>query len=195
MPSLQKLLIPLALFGVLNLFPLTASARPRQIEASAAQGKRGALLTVEVFPGSGIPISFISMGEKIVNVWLDDPNRFAPSFDRPMCTGLEQSGRPQSTPGGQSGQCESPEIIYLRRSRAKAFPGVPNNPNGKTLLTIVTEKNGRKQIYQFHLLARLAGIPRNTSLEVVPDGKGDDAIPTMPIPRIPTMVTPTRQAK
>lgn len=127
--------------------PVTAGA-VRRVSASQAAGE-GHIPTVQVWPGSGVNISFIPTGETIQKVWLDDPSHLTVDFDGPL-------------PGATS--------IHLRRINYIHFPQLPS---GKaTLLTVITQGAAGRQQYLFRLTYG-RGQPDYYAIEVVPDNAFD----------------------
>jgi hypothetical protein len=207
MSTISKLTAGLFVAGVVYASAVPATAVPRKVEASVAQGKTGKLLDVEVYPGYGMTISFLPVRERIVNVWVDDMNRFAaPTFNRPLCSGTLVSSSSNNVPGNQmtatNGQgpqvnnaCQPADVVHLRRSTVRPFPGMSSSPTGRTLLTLITEpiRGGTQTIYQFNLIPRSTGNPRWTSLSIVPDNSPNsniDVIPAMLMPRAPNFRLP-----
>jgi hypothetical protein len=210
MSLLKKIAVLILLNGLATLLASPARAVPRQIEASVAQGKSGRLIDIEVFPGFGMTISFLPVGEKIINVWVDDMNRFAPpSFNRPLCPGSGVAGGSNNSPSnitpsvnGQvpqaSNSCQPADVIHLRRSNVRPFPGMSSSSTGRTLLTAITEKAGSQRIYQFNLIPKAGGNPRWTSLSIIPDsssGSMSDVVMPMPIPRGPRFNLPSSRSR
>ena len=98
----------------------------RTISPGRASGEQGALPRLQLWPGSGLNISFSKTGEYIQKVWLDDPSRITADFDAPINTGNAQS-------------------IHLKRINPLKFENLPTSPS--TLLTVITNQNR----YQFVL--------------------------------------------
>jgi len=114
----------------------------KRISAGEAQGLRGPVPDLWVWPGSSTNLSFIETGESIRNVWLDDPGAFSMSFDGPMCVG-------NASPGCSNG------AATVIRLQAQA-------PGQNTLLTVVTTGPGGRQLYQFRLRSATSKPTYNT---------------------------------
>ncbi|MEL4897407.1 hypothetical protein [Crocosphaera sp. Alani8] len=121
-PTFSSLIIVLA---VLVMTP-AYSQDIRTIAPGIASGESGSLPRLQVWPGSGLNISFSKTGEYIQKVWLDDPSRITTDFDAPISSGNAQS-------------------IHLKRINTLKFENLPTSPS--TLLTVITNKNR----YQFVL--------------------------------------------
>ena len=103
--------------------------------------------------GSGISINFTSSGETIQKVWLDNPSFV--TIDADSCLdGLPSSGNCQS---------KDASIIYLRRINDLSIPGLPKT--NQSLLTIVTENQGQKNVYLFRIVK--ANAPSKLVFEVI----------------------------
>lgn len=105
----------------------------KRITAGEAQGLRGPVPDLWVWPGSSTNLSFIETGEIIRSVWLDDPKAFLMSFDGPMCV-----GSPQASQG-----CPNAAATVIRLQTQA--------PSKSTLLTVVTTGPSGRQLYQFRL--------------------------------------------
>lgn len=141
----------------------------RSIFSCQAQGLGGAIPTIKVWYEQGTNLSFIPAGETIRKVWLDDPSQVTLDFDGPMCVqfGEESAG---------SGDCENSaaSVIHLRRIEKLDIPGLPHTDN--TLLTVITEKQGRKRLYAFRVLYG-EGSAEYSTLAVFPDPPNSGEMP------------------
>ena len=133
---------------------LALSARTVSIEE--AQGISGSIITLEVAPGYGLNINLIPTGEIVKKAWIDDPSRITLSFDGNLCQG-----------GTEQQQCnnEGATVIHLRQIQPIAFPSLPRSAGGGTLLTLITEGNQGRKIYQFKVMP-VSGTPKYTVLNV-----------------------------
>ena len=133
---------------------LALSARTVSIEE--AQGVSGSIITLEVAPGYGLNINLIPTGEIVKKAWIDDPSRITLSFDGNLCQG-----------GTEQQQCnnEGATVIHLRQIQPIAFPSLPRSAGGGTLLTLITEGNQGRKIYQFKVMP-VSGTPKYTVLNV-----------------------------
>ncbi|MGB5594974.1 MAG: helix-turn-helix transcriptional regulator [Crocosphaera sp.] len=126
--------------------------------------------------GSGISINFASSGERIQKVWLDNPSFV--TLDSDGClAGLPSSGNCQDS---------NASIIYLRRINDLSIPGLPKTH--QSLLTIITETQGEKNVYLFRIVK--ANSPSKLIFEVVPNRprNGNQTIPSTE----PTVITTAR---
>ena len=127
---MKKLLIP-------SLLCLTCLANPslaievNNMSSSQAEGRTGAIPRLQVWPGVGLNLNFVAMGEYIYKVWLDDPSRITIDFDLPIDTGQAQ-------------------IIHLRRIEGLEFDHLPATTS--TILTVVAQtRQEQRKIYQFQI--------------------------------------------
>jgi hypothetical protein len=135
--------------------------------SSRAQGLNGSQLpSLSVWPGSGTNLSFIPTGEFIKKVWLDNPSPITVDFDSPLCSTQQGAGG-----GFGSGSCadSTAMIVHLRRTVGINFPNLPQTY--VTLLTVVTEKQGQRKMYQFRVFLG-HGSPEYAALVVYPDSTG-----------------------
>ncbi|HIK03309.1 MAG TPA: hypothetical protein IGS40_01120 [Trichormus sp. M33_DOE_039] len=115
----------------------------RSIFSCQAQGLGGVVPTITVWYQQGTNLSFISAGETIRKVWLNDPSQVTLDFDGPMCMQFGQDN---------SGDCKNSgaNVIQLRRIAKLKIPGLPKTNN--TLLTVITEAQGQPKLYTFRVL-------------------------------------------
>lgn len=117
----------------------------RSMFSCQAQGLGGVTPTLPVSYQQGTNLSFIQAGETIKKVWLNDPSQVTIDFDGPMCMQFGQE-RNMST-----GDCKNSaaNVIQLRRIAKLNIPGLPSTDN--TLLTVITEGQGKTKLYTFRL--------------------------------------------
>ncbi len=160
----------------------------RSIFSCQAQGLGGATPNITVWFQQGTNLSFIPTGETIKKVWLDDPSQVTLDFDGPMC----QFGQDNNT-----GNCENSgaNVIHLRRIKKLNIPGLPNTDT--TLLTVITEGQGRRNLYTFQVNYG-DGDPEYKTLAVYPDAASNTGAscirpnnPPTQTPRV-TPLQPTR---
>ncbi|MHC5936843.1 hypothetical protein [Nostoc sp.] len=134
----------------------------RSIFSCQAQGLGGAIPTITVWYQEGTNLSFIPAGEVIKKVWLNDPSQVTIDFDGPVCM---QFG-PEAN--SSSGDCKNSaaNVIQLRRIKKLDIPGLP--PTSNTLLTVVTEGQGRNKLYTFRVLYGTDD-PEYHTLAIFPD--------------------------
>ncbi|MDJ0799982.1 MAG: hypothetical protein QNJ51_24775 [Calothrix sp. MO_167.B12] len=157
-------LVGLTVGGTILFFAgrtLANNAVLQSIFSCQAQGLGGAIPTIKVWFQQGTNLSFIPARETIRKVWLDDPSQVTLDFDGPMCLQFGQSS-------GDTGNCNNSaaNVIHLRRIKKLNIPGLPHT--NKTLLTVVTEKEGQKKLYAFRVLYG-NGSPEYNTLAVFPD--------------------------
>lgn len=133
----------------------------RSIFSCQAQGLGGAIPTIKVWYQQGTNLSFIPAGETIKKVWLDDPSQVTLDFDGPMCVQFGEES-------ADTGDCENSaaSVIHLRRIQKLDIPGLPDTDN--TLLTVITEANGKKRLYTFRVIYQ-EGSPEYNTLAVFED--------------------------
>ncbi len=136
--------------------PQTAIAISRRI-IPAEQAVNG--VTLKVWPGYGLTLSFLSVQEVIQQAWLGDPSRISLTSDGQLC--------PPGGPQGCTGK--GAQVLYLRQIRPIAFPDLTRSADGGTLLTVITEARGSRRLYQFQILPA-PGVPDYTSVEVQQGG-------------------------
>jgi hypothetical protein len=153
--KMRLLLVFLSLiFSSLPSLVLAASARV-VYSSDAARG-----LTLKVWAGYGLSISFLENRGIIKQVWLGNPGLFAVSSDGVLC--------PQLGTNSQSCNNAGARVIFLRTITPVNIPGLPPSPDGSTQITLlVHEPTGEKQ-YQFRLVPA-KGIPEYTSLSIRAD--------------------------
>lgn len=124
---------------------LANNAVLRSIFSCQAQGWGGAIPTLTVWYQQGTNLSFIPTGETIKKVWLDDPSQVSLLFDGNLC---QQSSQQAANPG----DCENSaaNVIHLRRIKKLPIPGFPDT--NSTLLTVVTEGQGKRKLYTFQVV-------------------------------------------
>jgi hypothetical protein len=145
-----------------------ANAVLRSMFSCQAQGLGGVLPTLPVSYQQGINLSFIPSGEVIKKVWLNDPSQVTMDFDGPMCM---QFGAQQNM---NTGDCKNSaaNVIQLRRIQKLKIPGLPNTDN--TLLTVITEGQGKTKLYTFRLLYEKAAPEYHTlAIYADPPSSGD----------------------
>ncbi|MCC5637167.1 hypothetical protein LC593_15135 [Nostoc sp. CHAB 5844] len=118
----------------------------RSMLSCQAQGLSGVVPTITVSYVQGTNLSFLPAGETVKKVWLNDPSQVTIDFDGPVCT---QFGQNQNF---NSGDCKNSaaNVIQLRRIPKLKIPGLPNTD--KTLLTVITEGQGKSKLYTFRVL-------------------------------------------
>jgi hypothetical protein len=118
----------------------------RSMFSCQAQGLGGAIPTINISYQQGTNLSFIQAGEVIKKVWLNDPSQVTIDFDGPVCM---QFGQDRNTNVGDC-QKSAANVIQLRRIPKLNIPGLPATNN--TLLTVVTEAQGKTKLYTFRVL-------------------------------------------
>lgn len=146
------LVLPTFLVGLVEITP--AGAAP--VKSLGANSIRTTVPTLNLWQDGGLNINFIPTGETVKKVWLDDISRIAVDFDGQLCSATELEG------------CETAgaSVIHLRRIAPINFPGMFKT--NTTLLSVVTEKDGNKQLYQFRI-AYGTGTPQYHGVAIVPD--------------------------
>ncbi|MDY6897679.1 MAG: hypothetical protein SWZ49_06300 [Cyanobacteriota bacterium] len=153
------------IFSVTSIITASAvfanNAVLRSIFSCQAQGLGGAIPTIKVWYQQGTNLSFIPAGETIKKVWLDDPSQVTLDFDGPMCVQFGEES-------ADTGDCENSaaSVIHLRRIQKLDIPGLPDTDN--TLLTVITEANGKKRLYTFQVIYQ-EGSPEYNTLAVFED--------------------------
>jgi hypothetical protein len=139
---------------------LANNAVLRSIFACQAQGLGGAIPEITVWYDQGTNLSFLPTGETIKKTWLDDPSQVTLDFDGPMCVQFGQQA-------SNTGDCENSaaDVIHLRRIQKLPIPDLPNRDS--TLLTVVTEGQGRRNLYTFRVIYS-NGKPEYNTLTVYP---------------------------
>ena len=141
---------------------LAENAVLRSMFSCQAQGLGGIVPTIKVSYQQGTNLSFLPAGETIRRVWLNDPSQVTMDFDGPMCM---QFGQQRNL---SSGDCKNSaaNVIQLRRIPRLNIPGIPKMDN--TLLTVITEDEGRSKLYTFRVLYQDTP-PNYHTLAIYPD--------------------------
>jgi hypothetical protein len=118
----------------------------RSVFSCQAQGLGGLIPTIKVWYQQGTNLSFIPTGEVIKKVWLNDPSQVTIDFDGPVCMQFGQE------PNSSAADCKNSgaNVIQLRRIQKLDIPGLTNTSN--TLLTVVTEAQGKNKLYTFRVI-------------------------------------------
>ncbi|AFZ02063.1 hypothetical protein [Calothrix sp. PCC 6303] len=140
----------------------------RSIFSCQAQGLGGVTPTIDIWYQQGTNLSFIQAGETIKKVWLNDPSQVTIDFDGPMCM---QFGQDRNINQGDC-QNSAARVIQLRRIPKLNIPGLPNTKN--TLLTVVTEAQGKTKLYAFRVIYN-QGSPEYSTLAIFADPPSPDA--------------------
>jgi hypothetical protein len=140
----------------------------RSIFSCQAQGLGGVIPTIDVSYQQGTNLSFITAGEVIKKVWLNDPSQVTMDFDGPVC--MQFGPKPNTS----AGDCKNSaaNVIQLRRIKKLNIPGLPNTSN--TLLTVITEGQGKNKLYTFRVIYGTDS-PGYHTLAVFPDSSGQEA--------------------
>jgi hypothetical protein len=125
---------------------LAQNAVLRSMLSCQAQGFSGTVPTITASYVQGTNLSFLPAGETIKKVWLNDPSQVTLDFDGPVCM---QFGQDRNI---NSGDCKNSaaNVIQLRRIPKLKIPGLPKMDN--TLLTVITEAQGKSKLYTFRVL-------------------------------------------
>ncbi|MFN6485975.1 MULTISPECIES: hypothetical protein [unclassified Nostoc] len=163
---LASLIFSVAMFLLVGR-AIANNAVLRSMFSCQAQGLGGAIPTINVSYQQGTNLSFIQAGEVIKKVWLNDPSQVTMDFDGPVC--MQFGPKPNTT----SGDCKNSaaNVIQLRRIKKLDIPGLPNTSN--TLLTVVTEGQGRNKLYTFRVLYGVDN-PEYHTLAIFPDPSGQE---------------------
>ncbi|HYW21025.1 MAG TPA: hypothetical protein VE956_17330 [Nodularia sp. (in: cyanobacteria)] len=147
---------------------LANNAVLRSMFSCHAQGLGGVVPTIKVSYQQGTNLSFLPAGETIKKVWLNDPSQVTMDFDGPMCM---QFGSERKL---SSGDCKnsSANVIQLRRIQRLKIPGLPKTDN--TLLTVITEEQGKSKLYTFRILYEDTA-PNYHTLAIYPDPVAEEA--------------------
>ncbi|WP_017655986.1 hypothetical protein [Fortiea contorta] len=154
---------------------LANNAVLRSIFSCQAQGLGGATPTINVWYQQGTNLSFIPAGETIRKVWLNDPSQVTVDFDGQLCA---QFGQDRNS--GEDCQNSSANVMQLRRIKKLNIPGLPSTEN--TLLTVVTQGQGRTKLYTFRVLYE-EGSPAYHTLAVFPDPSSSREAPCVRVPK------------
>ncbi|MBD2294065.1 hypothetical protein H6G06_11315 [Anabaena sphaerica FACHB-251] len=138
----------------------------RSMFSCQAQGLSGVVPNIDVSYQQGTNLSFIPAGETIKKVWLNDPSQVTMDFDGPMCMQFGQE------PKLSAGDCKNSaaNVIQLRRIERLKIPGLPKMDN--TLLTVITEGQGKKKLYTFRIFYKDTA-PGYHTLAIYPDSSSN----------------------
>lgn len=152
---LKQLGSSLLVLSVSLTFPALASARTVYKEQVASTSNR--MTQIKVWPGYGLNINFIPTGEVIKKVWLDDPSRITLTSDGQLCK--------QGT--GQECTNQGATVIHLKQIKEIEFPNIPQSRTGATLLTVITQGESGRNLYQFKVKPAF-GEPEYATVDVKP---------------------------
>jgi hypothetical protein len=155
---------------------LANNAVLRSMFSCQAQGLGGTIPTINVSYQQGTNLSFIPAGETIKKVWLNDPSQVTIDFDGQVCM---QFGQDNNTNMGDC-QKSAANVIQLRRIKKLQIPGLPNASN--TLLTVITEVEGKAKLYTFRVLYE-EGTPEYHTLAIFPDPPSASEAPCVRVPK------------
>ncbi len=130
-----------------------ASDMVHTIPAHNGSTKHALPVPIPLATGSGVSINFTSSGETIQKVWLDNPSFVT----------LDADGCLNGLPSSAHCQGSTASLIYLRRIQDLSIPGLPKT--NQSLLTVVTENQGQKNVYLFRIVK--ANTPSKLVFEVV----------------------------
>jgi hypothetical protein len=170
-----KLLFFSSAMLLLSSQALANNAVLRSLFSCQAQGLSGVIPTIDVSYQQGTNLSFIPSGEIIRKIWLNDPSQVTMDFDGQMCVQFAQDSNTSI------GDCKNSaaNVIQLRRIKKLEIPGLPNVEN--TLLTVVTEGQGKKKLYTFRVLYG-EGSPEYHTLAIFPDSSSGKELPCVKTP-------------
>jgi len=141
---------------------LSAKASTRTVYAEDIESMD---VSLKVWKGYGLTISFQATGETIKQVWLGDMTRFSVTSNGNLCT------------KNQNEECQQGSratILFLRQIKPIQFPNMTSSPDGATQITIITDQ---KQ-YQFKLMVA-SGQPQYTSLVIKPQSEKPLPLPVV----------------
>ncbi|QMS87050.1 hypothetical protein HUN01_05470 [Nostoc edaphicum CCNP1411] len=139
----------------------------RSIFSCQAQGLGGLIPTIDISYQQGTNLSFIPAGEVIKKVWLNDPSQVTMDFDGPVCM---QFG-PKPNTSAEDCKNSAANVIQLRRIQKLNIPGLP--PTDNTLLTVITEGQGKNKLYTFRVIYGTNN-PEYHTLAIFPDPSGQE---------------------
>ncbi|PSB02769.1 hypothetical protein [Merismopedia glauca] len=150
------------------------------IPNEVARGSNGKPFLLRVSRGFGLNVSFLETGEVITKAWLDDPSRIVFSVEGNLC------------PTGQNCTSKVSQIIHLKQINPIDFPQIPSSADKSTLLTVITQKQGKKRIYSFRVVPvqsnggdNLVNILSPNSQPVTVSSPVPTDFPELNIPNIP----------
>ncbi|NBD15508.1 MAG: hypothetical protein GVY04_04985 [Cyanobacteria bacterium] len=168
----QKILAGVILiFSAFVLSPKLVWGRTVYQEEISSQSNR--MTEIKVWSGYGLNINFIPTGEVIKKVWLDDPSRITLTSDGQLCK--------QGT--GQQCTNQGATVIHLKQINEIEFPNIPQSRTGATLLTVITQGESGRNLYQFKVKPAF-GEPEYATVDVKP-------LPPMESPLDSTTPAPT----
>jgi hypothetical protein len=149
----------------------------RSMFSCQAQGLGGVTPSIDIWYHQGTNLSFIQTGETIKKVWLNDPSQVTIDFDGPMCM---QFGQERNVNQGDC-QNSAAHVIQLRRIPKLKIPGLVNA--NSTLLTVVTEGQGKNKLYAFRVIYG-EGNPEYNTLAIFADpASPNKELPCVRIPK------------
>ncbi len=173
--QLVSLILPSAILLLVGR-AVANNAVLRSMFSCQAQGLGGVTPTIDITYQQGTNLSFIQSGETIKKVWLNDPSQVTIDFDGPMCM---QFGQERSVNQGDC-QNSAARVMQLRRIPKLKIPGLPNVSN--TLLTVVTEGQGKNKLYAFRVNYK-EGSPEYSTLAIFADPVSGKEAPCVRTPK------------
>lgn len=130
----------------------------KRISSTVATGNsKSAIPLIKLSPGYGVNVSFISTGETIEKVWLDNPS--IASLDVDGCL------------SGLGKECEednSATVLHLRRIKPLDFKQLPSTTT--SLLTVITKGSDKRRVYVFRIVPGDA-TPKVHTIEITNDNE------------------------
>lgn len=175
--------------GISVALPAARNVYSQDAQASSSRG-----IDLKVWKGYGLTINFIPTGEKIKQVWLGDPSRFALTSNGNLCQRSTSSNDESCGTGGAT-------VLFVRQIKPINFPSLTTSPDGSTIITIITDSAEGDKHYQFQLTPA-SGKPSYTSLIIHPESEKPSPIGRQPIlntsrktPQLVTTNPPVQQPK
>lgn len=155
---MKRSIVPIvivAAFSSISIAPALAQRACNLYEQDAQQRA----IPLKVYRGFGLNLNLIPTGKTIRHVWIGDPSSFVLSSDGKLCPMSEQNCT-----------SEGATVVHLRQIRPLNFENLPRSPSGSTLLTLIVEGMGDRDLYQF-TLSPASGTPECSSFTIRPDSE------------------------
>jgi hypothetical protein len=172
---MKRLIVPIVIIATFSSIAPTFAQRACNLYEQDAQQRA---IPLKVYRGFGLNLNLIPTGKTIRHVWIGDPSGFVLSSDGKLCPISEQNCT-----------SEGATVVHLRQIRPLNFENLPRSSSGSTLLTLIVEGMGDRDLYQF-TLSPASGTPECTSFTIRPDSEKPTPVVTTSDRDIPNPVPP-----
>jgi hypothetical protein len=172
---MKRLIIPIVIIATFSSIAPTFAQKACNLYEQDAQQRA---IPLKVYRGFGLNLNLIPTGKTIRHVWIGDPSGFVLSSDGKLCPMSEQNCT-----------SEGATVVHLRQIHPLNFENLPRSASGSTLLTLIVEGMGDRDLYQF-TLSPASGTPECSSFTIRPDSEKPTPVITTSDRDIPNPVPP-----